>query len=57
MFGDDIGTLMVHVRTGEEEKMEWGQTGNQGNSWHEAQIDFSAAYSFRVSEEYLQYVR
>lgn len=42
MFGQDIGTLNVYVRSGGKDQKVWSKTGNQGDKWYVASASIAA---------------
>ena len=45
MYGDSTGSLTLHAQAGPPSgprTMIWSESGDQGNSWHQATVDLSA---------------
>jgi len=48
MWGKDIGTLRILVKTNYSEKVVWELYGNQGNLWRFGQTTLNSTFSFKV---------
>nr|XP_022290319.1 zinc metalloproteinase dpy-31-like [Crassostrea virginica] len=50
MYGADMGSLSVYYQSGTGTRtLAWTRSGDQGNQWHFAQVDFPSVPDFRVS--------
>ena len=48
MYGKDIGTFQADIETGGK-KVSWSKSGELGQQWQRAEIDFVASEPLKVS--------
>lgn len=49
MYGADINTLSVYVRTGAHDSMLWSKTGTRGDKWIQGQATVTSRDHFKVN--------
>jgi hypothetical protein len=49
MFGEQVGSLELHVLENGSEQVLWSRSGNQGNTWYHAQLPVTNNKSFRLA--------
>ena len=48
MFGGDCGSLLVFINSGDDVKLVFNKTGDQGDAWLPASVQIKSDYGFRV---------
>ena len=48
MYGADINTLSVHVRTGAHDTLLWSKRGTRGDKWLQALVTVNSRTHFQV---------
>ena len=53
MYGADINTLSVYVRTGSHDTLLWSKTGTRGDKWLQALVTVNSRTHFQVGLDLL----
>lgn len=48
MFGGDCGSLLVYINSGDNVKLLFNKTGDQGKNWIGANLQLKSDFAFRV---------
>lgn len=55
MFGADINTLSVYVRTGSHDTLLWSKTGTRGDKWLQALVTVNSRTHFQVGLDFVNH--